>query len=160
MKVKSKSEVARLCPTLSDPMDCSLPGSSVHGIFQARVLEWGAIAFSISHSVMSNSLPLCGLQPNRLLCSWDSPAKNTGHGCHSLLQGILQTQGWKPGLQYWLADSPSPSNQGSPLGVWKRLNRPSPLKSMNITDRSLCVFVVLFFTLKSLSHLELIFIQG
>ena len=98
-------------------------------------------------SVMSNSLPLCGLQPNRLLCSWDSPAKNTGHGCHSLLQGILQTQGWKPGLQYWLADSPSPSNQGSPLGVWKRLNRPSPLKSMNITDRSLCVFVVLFFTL-------------
>ena len=46
MKVKSESEVAQLCPTLSDPMDCSLPGSSVHGIFQARVLEWGAIAFS------------------------------------------------------------------------------------------------------------------
>ena len=46
MKVKSESEVAQWCPTLSDPMDCSLPGSSVHGIFQARVLEWGAIAFS------------------------------------------------------------------------------------------------------------------
>ena len=46
MKVKSESEVAQLCPTLSDPMDCILPGSSVHGIFQARVLEWGAIAFS------------------------------------------------------------------------------------------------------------------
>ena len=46
MKVKSESEVAQLCPILSDPMDCSLPGSSVHGIFQARVLEWGAIAFS------------------------------------------------------------------------------------------------------------------
>ena len=46
MKVKSESEVAQLCPTLSDPMDCSLPGSSVHGIFQARVLEWVAIAFS------------------------------------------------------------------------------------------------------------------
>ena len=46
MKVKSKSEVAQLCLTLSDPMDCSLPGSSVLGIFQARVLEWGAIAFS------------------------------------------------------------------------------------------------------------------
>ena len=45
MKVKSESEVAQLCPTLSNPMDCSLPGSSVHGIFQARVLEWGAIAF-------------------------------------------------------------------------------------------------------------------
>ena len=46
MKVKSESEVAQSCPTLSDPMDCSLPGSSVHGIFQARVLEWAAIAFS------------------------------------------------------------------------------------------------------------------
>ena len=47
MKVKSESEVAQSCPNLSDPMDCSLPGSSVHGIFQARVLEWGAIAFSV-----------------------------------------------------------------------------------------------------------------
>ena len=46
MKVKCDSEVAQSCPTLSDPMDCSLPGSSVHEIFQARVLEWGAIAFS------------------------------------------------------------------------------------------------------------------
>ena len=46
MKVKSESEVAQLCQTLSDPMDCSLPGSSVHRIFQARVLEWSAIAFS------------------------------------------------------------------------------------------------------------------
>ena len=45
-KVKSESEVAQSCPTLSDPMNYSLPGSSVHGIFQARVLEWGAIAFS------------------------------------------------------------------------------------------------------------------
>ena len=47
MKVKSESEVVQSCPTLSDPMDCSLPGSSVHGIFQAGVLEWGAIAFSV-----------------------------------------------------------------------------------------------------------------
>ena len=46
MKVKGESEVAQLYPTRSDPMDCSLPGSSVHGIFQAGVLEWGAIAFS------------------------------------------------------------------------------------------------------------------
>ena len=46
MKVKSESEVAQSCLILSDPMDCSLPGFSVHGIFQARVLEWGAIAFS------------------------------------------------------------------------------------------------------------------
>ena len=46
MKVKSEREVAQSCLTLSDPMDCSLPASSIHGIFQARVLEWGAIAFS------------------------------------------------------------------------------------------------------------------
>ena len=46
MKVKSESEVAQSCLTLSDPMDCSPPDSSIHGIFQARVLEWGAIAFS------------------------------------------------------------------------------------------------------------------
>ena len=49
MKVKSESEVSQSCPTLSDPVDCSLPGSSVHGIFQATVLEWGAIAFSVDN---------------------------------------------------------------------------------------------------------------
>ena len=46
-KLKSESEVTQSCPTLSDPMDCSLPGSSTHGIFQARVLEWGAIAYCL-----------------------------------------------------------------------------------------------------------------
>ena len=56
MKVKSESEVAQLCPTRSDPMDCSPPGSSVHGIFQARVLEWGAIAFSFI-SIPESKLP-------------------------------------------------------------------------------------------------------
>ena len=75
MKVKSEREVAQSCPTLCDPMDCSLPGSSVHGIFQARVLERGAIAFSVIAS------PLRRLQnqeitnsPGRfyrsLLCHW------------------------------------------------------------------------------------------
>ena len=49
MKVKSESEVAQSCPTLYNPMDCNLPGSSAHGIFQARVLEWGAIAFSAQY---------------------------------------------------------------------------------------------------------------
>ena len=57
MKVKSESEVAQSRRTLSDPMDCSPPGSSVHGIFQAKVLEWGAIAFS----EMEDSLPKNGL---------------------------------------------------------------------------------------------------
>ena len=53
MKVKSESEVAQPCPTLSDPMDCSPPGSSIHGILQARVLEWGAIAFSCQGRILS-----------------------------------------------------------------------------------------------------------
>ena len=52
IKVKSASEFAQSCLTLSDPMDCSLPGSSAHGIFQARVLEWGAIAFSNIYTTM------------------------------------------------------------------------------------------------------------
>ena len=61
MKVKSESEVAQSCPTLSDPMDCSLPGSSVHGIFQATVLEWGAIAFSKQPPYCPQSLISAGL---------------------------------------------------------------------------------------------------
>ena len=52
MKVRSESEGVQSCPTLSDPIDCSPPGSSIHGIFQARVLEWGAIAFSKNHLCM------------------------------------------------------------------------------------------------------------
>ena len=55
--MKSESEVAQLCRTLSDPVDCSLPGSSVHGIFQARVLEWGAIAF-LDSDFLSFLLPV------------------------------------------------------------------------------------------------------
>ena len=47
MKVESEREVTQSCPPLRDPMDCSLPGSSIHGIFQARVLDWGAVAFSV-----------------------------------------------------------------------------------------------------------------
>ena len=57
MKGKSESEVAQSCPTLRDPMVCSLPGSSVHGIFQARVLEWGAIAFSNFFFFLNDSYP-------------------------------------------------------------------------------------------------------
>ena len=55
-KVKSESEIAQSCPTLCDPMDCRLPGSSIHGIFQARVLEWGAIAFSSLNDYISGKL--------------------------------------------------------------------------------------------------------
>ena len=63
MKVKSESEVAQLCPTLSDPMDCSLPGSSIRGIFQARVLEWGAIAFSGALLALHKTENICASHP-------------------------------------------------------------------------------------------------
>ena len=66
MKVKSESEVSQSCPTLSDPLDCSLPGSSVHEISQARVLEWGAIAFSAVPGYNGALLPILSateLQP-------------------------------------------------------------------------------------------------
>ena len=67
MKVKSESEVAQSCQTLSDPMDCSLPGSTVHGIFQARVREWGAIAFSgtASQSPLKKILSVALTDANR-----------------------------------------------------------------------------------------------
>ena len=100
MKVKSESEVAQSCSTLSDPMDCSLPGFSVHGIFQARIMEWGAIACAKLNeqgdniqpcccyvtSVMSDSVQPHRQEPTRLPHPWDSPGKNTGVGCHFLLQ--------------------------------------------------------------------------
>ena len=65
MKVKSESEVTQSCPTLSDPMDCSPPGSSIHGIFQARVLEWGAVASAVGSRVekLSN-----GKKKKRMRC--------------------------------------------------------------------------------------------
>ena len=81
MKVKSESEVAQSCPTLSDPMDYSLPGSSTHGIFQARVLEWVAIAFSSQHAAVKL------LQSDPTLCD---PIDGSPLG--SPVPGILQAR--------------------------------------------------------------------
>ena len=87
VKVKSESEVARSCPTLRDPMDCSLPGSSVHGIFQARILEWVAIAFSGGREIPNlsplkrgrkNPELLWGLQWSRSTESWKDWDLTTG----------------------------------------------------------------------------------
>ena len=88
---ESESEVAQSCPTLSDPMDCSLPGSSVHGIFQARVLEWGAIAFSVTNLRAVQIPGYCAFRRFH-------PGNSTGVDCHFLLQRIIPTQGWNPGL--------------------------------------------------------------
>ena len=84
MKVKSESEVAQSCSTLSDTMDCSLPGSSVHGIFQARVLEWVATAFSVCHiaAAAAKSLQSC-------LTLWDPI---DGSPPSSPVPGILQAR--------------------------------------------------------------------
>ena len=91
MKVKSESEVAQLSPTLSDPMDCSLPGSSVLGIFQARVLEWGVIDFSIKGTVSATAAK--SLQSCPTLCD---PIDSSPPG--SPVPGILQarTLEWLP----------------------------------------------------------------
>ena len=72
MKVKSESEVAQSCPTLSDPMDCSLPGSPIHGIFQARVLEWGAIAKITADGDCSHEIQRRLLLERKVMTNLDS----------------------------------------------------------------------------------------
>ena len=92
MKVKSKSEVAQSCPTLSDPSDCSPPGSFVHGIFQSGVLEWGAIAFSdhrnwavcFNCSCQSLKFLFCFCLTFHLWVSLVAPFKIESFSCNSL----------------------------------------------------------------------------
>ena len=97
--------VAQSCPTLCDPMNYSPLGSSVHGILQARVLEWVAIPFSRGSSQLRDQTQFSctGRQilyrvSQGLIKPWNSPGKNTGMGNHSLLQGIFPTRGLNPSL--------------------------------------------------------------
>ena len=89
MKVKSETEVAQSCPTLCNPMDCRLPGSSIHGIFQARVLEWGAIAFYYPAAVAAAAAAAAAksLQSCPTLCD---PIDGSPPG--SPVPGILQAR--------------------------------------------------------------------
>ena len=98
-KVKRESEVAQPCPTLSDPMDHSPPGSSIHGIFQARVLEWGAIAFSEGQPISCiNNMALNAVQVffsptlklEHRLCSMKSPVQLI------LCRAIFRRRQWHP----------------------------------------------------------------
>ena len=94
-KVKSESEVAQSCPTLHDPMDCSLPGSSIHGIFQARVLEWGAIAFSAMecYSAIKRewNLAICDMKEHRVYYTkWNKSEDK--YSTISLVCGIIRTK--------------------------------------------------------------------
>ena len=88
MKVKSESEFAQSCPTFSDPMDCSLSVSSVHGIFQARVLEWGAIAFSAcmrKHTANSSLV----MDKEALLCFSPLLLSSVCYPLHNMVFNIL-----------------------------------------------------------------------
>ena len=123
MTVKSQSEVAQSCPTLSDPVDCSLPGSSVHGIFQARVLEWGAIAFSYripngsSKSVGGSHAPTSSTKMHSLCLRHAS----TTRGC------LYCTTRVKPGAnERWAS---LPATRPKPRGSAPRLQdcHPQPL---------------------------------
>ena len=88
MKVKSESEVTQSCPTLSDPMDCSLPDSFIHGIFQARVLEWVAIAFSMRIAWWCENSTRCDWWPNLNHILWTiSNAPQVGSLCYNFLEG-------------------------------------------------------------------------
>ena len=114
MKVKSENEVAQSCPTLSDPMDCSLPGSSVHGIFQARVLEWGAIAFSgeylesytNTHKPVNSCLPSYQLDDNSTLQIRDRKHHHLGcRHCLGRSARPMRLSAWLSVLQdSWVAD--------------------------------------------------------
>ena len=88
------AKLLQSCLTLCNPIDGSPSGSAVPGIHQARTLEWVAISFSNAwkwnRSVVSDSLRSHGLQPTRLLCTWDFPGKSTGVGCHCLLRNVWQ----------------------------------------------------------------------
>ena len=123
MKVKSESEVTQSCPTPSDPMDCSPPGSSVHGIFQARVLEWGAIAFSkkVSSSLLKQKKPELRLKKNSY--SKKSPL---------LEQQLQQTSLVKPGEFSTFEPSKCPWEtipehlyQSTPLPPYNKSHEPS-----------------------------------
>ena len=99
MRVKSESEVAQLCLTLSDPMDCSSPGFSIHGIFQARVLEWGAIAFSAQGTYLSTNMAFMVLSTSDSV-QFSSVTQSCLTLCHpmdcspsgSSVHGILQAR--------------------------------------------------------------------
>ena len=91
-------------PALTDSSPLAPPGKPTVTIFAV-----------LSHSLVSDSLRSHGLQPTRLLCPWDSPGKNTGVGCHALLQGIFPTQGSNPGIPHCGRILYYLNHQGSPL---------------------------------------------
>ena len=119
MKVKSQSEVAQSCLSPSDPMDCSLPGSSVHGIFQARVLEWGAIAFS-----RECILPIKKDWPGSFVC-FHNPTFPVGH-CDIQFSSVQSLSHVRLFATPWTAAHQAPPSMGfSRQEYWSALPFPS-----------------------------------
>ena len=103
MKVEGESEVTPLCPALSNPMDCSLPGSSVHGMFQARVLEWVAIAFS-GNTGDPGSIPGLGRSPEEwvsypLQYSWAALEAQLVKNLPAMPETWVRSLGWEDPLE-------------------------------------------------------------
>ena len=127
MKVKSESEVAQSCPTPSDPMDCSPPGSSVHGVFQARVLEWGAIAMVFLNSVTEKQ------QENSHI--------HTSLGNYRLYQAARRwtiAQGSNSSIYQNRAELTSIANRKHLLGVWEE--NPRAVKQTDLAPQASCCF--------------------
>ena len=125
MKVKSEREFAWLCPTLCNPMDCSLPGSSIHGIFQARVLEWGAIAFSHYCIIGPNNIPekvtetrtqfSISLVPELIYFLLHYPSRGMAHCCFQFYAGQASKGGQRISLvvQWLRLHAPNARSPGS-----------------------------------------------
>ena len=97
MTVKSESEVTQLCPTLRYPMDCSPPGSSIHGIFQARVLEWVAIAFSVSRASHTQRISLSNIFTLPELHIFNQSTQKPKKKCTLFMSQLCQFPLYSPG---------------------------------------------------------------
>ena len=117
-KVKSESEVAESCPTLSDPMDCGPPGSSVHGIFQARVLEWGAIAFSKSAGKTYN---WTSIMAHTVWSDIDTQIGTRFLSFHKLKVQVLYNYGRQTELIYGGIEYPSEKHHGQCIKIKNRV---------------------------------------
>ena len=138
MKVKSENEVTQLCQTLSEPMDCSLPGSTVHGIFQARVLGWGAIAFSAcwDEDLIKEGVSWPG-QPFDINCqnvlSSRTPELLTrddflNESCLMKMQQSAMLWGWRAGdrknfQDIWAKNSSKQATTPPPTKTWAKLSK-------------------------------------
>ena len=120
-KVKCESEVTQLCPTLSDPMDCSLPGSSIHGIFQARVLEWGANIIAQHTSIIIEQAI------NKIWQRiWKETSQNTQSQCCSDAKSYPTL--WPP-VPHHLSQSVSLKE---PINTWKKCLTSRVIRKMQI----------------------------